>query len=468
MNNRTKSLIRNTSILTFGTICTKGLTFLMTPFFTRWLTIEDYGMFDLFINYSSLLVPIFTLSVGEAVFRKVLDEENENKKKQVSYVSLLISIVGALIAGILIIIYSLFFLNKDFETFLFFWLFICGEIFFSLFVYLLRGLKKIRIYIIGNIIYVVGSLLLASIFILIFGMELDGMLMGYFFGDILSIIVMYKIGSLKQYLSRVNIPNNIIKEILDYSLPMIPNAISWWIINVSDRTIISIFLGVSHNAIYALSNKIPALCMTFFSVFHLSWQQNATETMSDSDRDIYYSSVMNNMLAFIVSICMIVVAINYFFFELLFTDRYFVGVYQAPILVLAIVFSMLGQFIGGIYVARQEVKKNGLTTSMAAIINMIINLAFVKYLELYAASISTLIAYFALFLIRYIDIRKSIKLRFTGKSIIVFLCLLSMIIISYNHNVYVQLLLLLGAIILFMIINKQFIIKSLKIFKITL
>ena len=40
-------------------------------------------------------------------------------------------------------------------------------------------------------------------------------------------------------------------KLLKYSLPFIPNQLSWWVIGVSDRTIISWFLNVAENGIYS-------------------------------------------------------------------------------------------------------------------------------------------------------------------------------------------------------------------------
>ena len=81
MESRSKKLALNTVILSIGTLCTKGIMFFMAPLFTRWLTSSEYGTFDLLVSYVSLLLPFLTLSTGEALFRFLLDAENEEKKK---------------------------------------------------------------------------------------------------------------------------------------------------------------------------------------------------------------------------------------------------------------------------------------------------------------------------------------------------------------------------------------------------
>ena len=260
---------------------------------------------------------------------------------------------------------------------------------------------------------------------------------------------MYKINK-KIHLSKASVKK--FKELVRYSAPMIPNSISWWVVNVSDRTLISLFYGAGFNAIYAVANKIPSIITPFFNVFHLSWQQNATETLQDEDRDKYYCSVFNNMIVIVSSICILILGFNYWFFQL-FTEDYFAGYYQSPILVLAIVFSMMGQFIGGIYVAQMKSKKNGFTTVIAAVVNIGVNLLLIKRIGLYAASLSTLVAYLMLFIVRFIDIRREIKLKLNKKSVIIFATIVYFMITSYLEIYAFKIINVILGVVIFIIVN---------------
>lgn len=415
MENKRDSLLKNTTLMGVGTLCTKGIMFIMTPLITRWLPASEYGKFDLIITYAALLLPILTLASGEAIFRFTLDETNDHNRNKVLSTGFTINIIGATIVALICIFY-LSQVKKNVLIVTSFFLYFVSEIFYNYIIVALRGAKKLSVYTVGNIIYVIGMALFVTIFVYILKLGLAGILLGYACGYLLSIILMVSVakvpGDLR--LKYVSVPT--FKRMMSYSLPMIPNSISWWIVNVSDRSLIAMFLGTHFNGIYAVVNKIPSLCTTFFNVFHLSWQQSATEAMNDIDRDSYYSATMNRMFQVVASICIMLLGFNYWFFKLLFSEVYLNGQLQSPILVLAIVFSMLGQFIGGIYVAQMKSKKNGLTTGMAAITNVVINFVLIKKMGLFAASISTLVSYVVLFSVRMIDIRKEIKLTFNTRS----------------------------------------------------
>jgi hypothetical protein len=61
---------------------------------------------------------------------------------------------------------------------------------------------------------------------------------------------------------------------LKYSFPLVPNNISWYIINISDRIIVSSFLGSSVNGVYAMANKFPNIMNNFSSFFFTAFKEN--------------------------------------------------------------------------------------------------------------------------------------------------------------------------------------------------
>lgn len=453
MENRSKRLVKNTAILSFGTLCTKGIMFLMTPLFTRWLSQSDYGIFDLIITYTALIIPLITLNCSEAVFRLLLDQ-NEEKKKNIVMNAIVIDLIGFLIT--LVIAITLSAINDAFRSIIvYFSILLVLEAINTFFTMLARGEKQLNLYTISNIIFVFSMVIFVTIFVKGLNWGLGGILLGYSMGYIFSIIFMAIKLKVKKYISLRNINKKAVKEMLNYSIPLIPNALSWWIVNVSDRTIVSIILGSSANAIIAVANKIPNLCQTIFNVFHLSWQENATETITDKDRDIYYTNIMNNMVLILVSICIVVLSGNFLIFKILFTQEYFPAYYQVPILIVSILISMLAQFIGGIYIAKKDSKKNGKTTVLAAIINIIVHLSLIKFIGIYAATISTLISYIVLFIIRYIDIKKTIDIKFKKSTVIALAILAYFFIATYINNLYLNCINLFFAILYFFVSNKN-------------
>lgn len=63
------------------------------------------------------------------------------------------------------------------------------------------------------------------------------------------------------------IDKKILKMILKYSIPLVPNSLMWWIMAAGDKYIINYFLGDSANGIYSLALKIPQIINMVYSLF---------------------------------------------------------------------------------------------------------------------------------------------------------------------------------------------------------
>ena len=79
------TLLKNTVLLSIGTMFAKGMQFLLVLLVSYWLTTEQYGLFDVLNTYITLLLPLLSLATGEAVFRFCASVESiEEKAKYIT------------------------------------------------------------------------------------------------------------------------------------------------------------------------------------------------------------------------------------------------------------------------------------------------------------------------------------------------------------------------------------------------
>lgn len=71
---REKKLAKNIVIFAIGSFSSKLLQFLLIPFYTRVLSNSEYGTIDILQNIATLLIPIISLTISEAVFRYAMDK----------------------------------------------------------------------------------------------------------------------------------------------------------------------------------------------------------------------------------------------------------------------------------------------------------------------------------------------------------------------------------------------------------
>lgn len=126
---KNSELVKNTAIIAFGKICTQLISFLLLPLYTSVLKTEEYGIVDLIFTYCSLLLPIATLALEQAVFRYLIDvRENETKKRNcisscfygVLFITILLIgidvIVYLILHNTIVILFMLVLLSTSFST----------------------------------------------------------------------------------------------------------------------------------------------------------------------------------------------------------------------------------------------------------------------------------------------------------------------------------------------------------------
>ena len=75
VNSKSKTLFKNLGILTISNFSSKLLVFFLVPMYTSVLSTAEYGIYDLIITTISVLAPVITLNITDAVMRYTMDNE---------------------------------------------------------------------------------------------------------------------------------------------------------------------------------------------------------------------------------------------------------------------------------------------------------------------------------------------------------------------------------------------------------
>lgn len=423
---REENLIKNTIIIALGTFLPKFAAIITLPILTAYMSKADYGMSDIIATICSLLLPMATLKIEAAAFRFIVDKRGEEKECSKIIVTMFVfaSIISIFVLGIYYYIPNSMNIKVKILCCVYFYL----QSIYSMLQQILRGLSKNILYSSNTISYAFFNLVLIVIFIKHFELGLVGLLYSYNISLIISIIFCTFSGKIYKYLDLRNFSFSVLKEMLLYSWPMVPNSLSLWIMNLSDRLIISKYLGNIANADYAVANKIPNLYSTMEGTFIMAWQENASIANKDSDSYIYYSKVFEGVFEILVWLIAGVMTACPIIYTLLVRGDYSTAYVQIPILFLAMFFSSISSFFGGIYVAEKKTKRVAFTTVVSALINIVVDLILINRIGLYAASISTLVSYACLAIFRMFDVNSiipmcyNLKKEFSGIVLLIIMC----------------------------------------------
>lgn len=455
--NKSKLLIKNTAIIGIGSLGTKVLTFLLLPIYTAVLSSEDYGIIDVLMTMSSLIVPFATLEMGSGIFRFIIDKKEHEDIQGVISTGIISEGFGLVIAIITICIINICKpIPHCFEFILYFVTMSLAQLLSNS----VRGLGNNILYSISNFITTFVSLVMNLIFILILKWGGVSILIAASLGNIFGAIVIIYGQKLWNYMSFKRISKTTFFEMLKYTLPLIPNTVSWWVVSASDRVIILWFLGASANGIYAAANKIPGIYTTIFSVYSLAWTEAVARSTEDKE---FISKTFYNSIRVLTYMLLGIIACTSLFFELLIGKNYADSYWHILILLLAIFFSSCSSLLGGIFGAKFKSNAVMTTTIVGAIINILINFIAIHFIGLYAASISTLISYFTVFIVRLNKCRKWYVLQVFKKEDKFLAILFCLVIYGYwVRNKWLNVILVVGIVIEFLIQNREVIIKHIK------
>lgn len=420
---REKNLAKNTIIIAFGTFLPKMTNLITLPLITAALTKEEYGTYDLISTLVALFLPFATLQIQSAAFRYLIDcRKNEAEIKRI--ITNIFAFVMPLSLGALAILFlSLHGMSCGSR------ILICSYFFADILLLtcqqMVRGLANNKLYSISAVVSSIMNLIFIIFFVQIEKFGLNGVIGSMTGATLIGLGILVIKGKLVGRIDFAYLSGKTIKDLLSYSWPMIPNSLSGWVLNFSDRIVLTIFVGLQGNALFAVASKIPSLFTTVQNTFVFAWQENASMASEDKDADKYFSDMFEKIYCILVGIMALLIAATPILFSILIRGDYKRSYYHIPILFLGVLFSALSSFLGGIYVAHKKTKNVGITTIMAAVLNLGIDLILVHIVGIFAASISTLVSYFALVLYRMIDILKFQNIKYNLRKmglLLLFLC----------------------------------------------
>lgn len=455
---RERALAKNTIIIGFGTFLPKFASIITLPIVTGSLTKAEYGTYDLLLTLISLVLPLATLQIQSAAFRFLV--QIRKKKEECSLV--ITNIVFFTIVCSIIPVIVIFFAIYNYSVFTrviicFYFLF---DIILQTFQQITRGMGRNALYSLSTVANSGINLVLIYILIKLCNFGLSGVISAITLANICSSFLLYRKNNMQDYLSFDLISKDFTKQLISYSWPLIPNNLSSWVMTLSDRLLLSLFLGVEVNAVYAVAKKIPNLLIAVQSTFSLAWQENASLSVKDNDIDNYYSHMFSLIFNLVIGSCAALIGVSPLLFSLLIRGDYMEAYYQMPVLFIALTFTTLSSYLAGIYIADKRTKEIGVTTTIAATINLAIDLIFIPTIGMWAASISTLVGYLFLFVYRIIDLKKYHEISFNYLHIVFGIAVLILFgIVSFINNTVCNCILFIIGLLVFIYLNKILIVS---------
>ena len=408
-----KYLAKNIGIITVSKLSSRMLAFFLVPLYTNILTTLEYGLYDLLYSTICFIAPIITLSISDSTLRFALDKDSDNDG--ILTVSVRGFLVGFAELAILVGINYYFVFSKTlYEYSVFFLLMYIGYALSGIIINFSRGIDKVKEVGISGVLSSIVMLGLNILFLLYLKMGLRGFFLANIIAPFIQILFLTISLRLWRYIKLSRSYESLRKKMLAYSTPLIANTTSWWVINLSDRYIVTLICGVESNGVYSIAYKIPSILTALQGFFNEAWTLSAVKDYDADDSKGFFKDTYNIFNFSMVIICSLIILSTRLFARVMYAKEFYDAWLFVPWLTISVVFGALSGYLGGIFAAVKETKVFAQTTIISAGVNIILNLVLVYFVGPIGAAISTLISYLFVFIIRlrisrkYIDISLNI------------------------------------------------------------
>lgn len=427
-----KDLIKNTLIIAFGKLSTQFLTFLLLPLYTTYLATSEFGTVDLIMTYVVLLAPVITISLEMGIFRFLIDARGD-AKEQTSVVSAAFRVIAAMmaLAAILYLITQLF---VDIPYGVYAIGAIAAIIAANMFLQIARGLGDNVKFAIGGVVAGVTTIVANVVFIVVMGMGAEGMLLATILANVACVVYLFFALRLYRYIDLTLSDQKLTRKLLGYSAPLVPNGISWWVINAADRTIVTIILGVASNGIYAVAYKFPLIFNGLFSFFGMSWTESASMHINSPDRDKFFSQTMNASVKLFGSLGIIMIAGIPLVFSLIVGEAFREAYMYIPVLIIGSFFNSIVGLYSAIYIAKKMTRQVMSTSIIAAVVSIVTTLVGIHFIGLFAPAVAMAVAFLAMAVYRHYDMKKYVTITYDARVFLLLALLYAFTTTLYYFN----------------------------------
>lgn len=416
---KTKLFIDNILIYGLGGVINKIIPIIMLPIVTRLMPDTTYfGINDLQSTVVSFASAIAMLGMYDALYRMFFEKEENEYRKSMCSTALLFTLGMAVLAAIILMAFKEIIAIRIFQDEKY--SFLCVIAALTIIADNIKGIVQAptrmqnqrKIYIVTN--------LLTSI--LTYSVAVPMILKGFYvtalpIAALLSAVIMdviFWILNHKWFDTKL-FNKSYIPELLKIGVPLMPTFIVFWIFNSCDKLMISSFLGVAANGMYAVGSKLAHASQILNTAFGGGWSFFVYSTMKEKDR-VESNSMIFELMSGVICICSICVFVFAKpIYEMFFTGDYVSGYIVSPYLFCAPLMQML------FYVASDQlliIKRSWPITVMLAIgavVNVGLNYILIPMIGIEGAAIATMLGYAVSLAVCLIVIHKVELLKISSK-----------------------------------------------------
>lgn len=444
MLEKLKTTTKNSIIYGIGNMAGKLSGIILLPLYTKYLTIEEFGLVALYEVIFQLLSILATFGMKSSLMRYYWDKDYSDRARETVFNSLLVvvvlSILALILSGFILNAFSrvIFDTSVSPELNIIFivstFIRVIADFIFLLLRIQHKAAKQTRFQLTA-LVLTVG---LTWIFIKYFGLDLVGIFLALAISNLAIILLLFPY-LLRNLQARVNLSD--IKEFLRYGAPLSLASLLTIVLVLSDRFILNHFmdLGVvgNYSLAYKITNIIQVIVVTSFmnAYVHVFYRE-----MDNEESGRFYSKVLTYFSFVIMFMSMLIVVFSAEVIKVLSQTNadYWDSIQLIPYLIIGVIIAGIRQIIVLPLTKDKKTKVISAITIAASFLNLGLNFLLIPRFSAVGAAVSTNIAQLFAMVYLYMASRKGSIIHYEmGKIVKCFMVALVLTAISYLMNDWV-------------------------------
>ena len=422
-------LLGNTLVFALGGLAVKAVSLVLMPLYTTALTAGEYGTAELLNSAIEIVLPLLSLGVVEALYRFSIDDDVP--KDELFAGSLVVLGGGIVCTGALCALGSALW---DMEHAAAFFVLFCSVCVFKATTQLARGLGHVCRFVVYGLINALAMVVATYVLLVHAHAGIEGYLWSYSIGYLVGGIAAFLGSAEYRLLAPFRVDRELLRRMLVYSLPLVPNLLSWWLVSVSGRYVVLWGSGLAAAGLFTAASKMPSLINIVASVFQQAWQYSTAREISSPDRGAFFGSVLRGYSLATLTAAGLVIALNRPISRVMLQAEFAEGWRYVPLLMLAATFGVMTIFFGTFYQALMNSRMLMVSTALGAVVNVILGVALVPFMGPWGAGLAGAVAYALVLVVRARDLRHRIDLPMDRPRLTYQLALLSIMAVGTSYD----------------------------------
>ena len=381
----------------------KGIAIISTPIFTRLMTTSEYGKFNVFLSWQSIVTALVILTLPWGVVEqgliKFTDKRNEFTSASLGLMTTL------LLLWFCVYLSATSFWNKllSLTTMQMVGLF---SIIWTSSVFTFWSINQRIIYKYKKLVFLtmVVSILKPLVGVVLVTCFLDKVTMRIM--SLVGVEVVFFFGLFVSMMNkgRIFFSKEIWIYVLSFNLPLIPHYLSQCVLNNSDRIMIEQLCGSNEAGIYSLAYSLSMVMLIVNSSIQSAVSPWFFQKIKDNKlqdlKIVVYPSMMIVAFMNLLLIAFAPEAVRFFA-----PAEYYDAIWIIPPVAMSVYFILLYGFFANIEFYYEKTHMMSLATMIGAVLNIVLNFVFIRIFGYYAAGYTTLVCYIVYALCHYAFVR---------------------------------------------------------------